>query len=235
MVTSKKTVAIIPARGGSKRIPKKNIVDFHGKPMIAWTIEAALKSKIFDKVIVSTDDNEIAEISKNYGATVPFLRDKHNDDFSNVSDVVIHTLDKLDSHYEEVVMLMANCPLRTYQDINESYKSFKNRDTSFQLSCFNYGWLNPWWAHKILENGVGVPIFSRESMPERSQDLEKLYCISGAIWIAKVQDLIISKTFYGENYCLSKLNWINSIDIDEYDDLLMARMLYDFKLKYQGL
>ena len=95
MVKGKKILAIIPARGGSKRIPRKNIINFQGKPMIAWTIESAIKSACFDEILVSTDDDEIAEISKNYGASVPFLRELNKDDHSNVSDVVISEKNKV--------------------------------------------------------------------------------------------------------------------------------------------
>ena len=94
-MVNKKNIAIIPARGGSKRIPKKNIIDFFGKPLIAHTIESAIKSNIFDRVIVSTDCKEIAKISLQYGAEVPFMREDKADDFSPISDATIYTLKRL--------------------------------------------------------------------------------------------------------------------------------------------
>ena len=108
-------IAIIPARGGSKRIPRKNLIEFNGKPMIQWTIEAAIKTKIFDDIFVSTDDMEIAELSRGCGLNVPFLRESHFDDESTVSDATIGALSRLSSvsnrRYEKVVQLMPNCPL----------------------------------------------------------------------------------------------------------------------------
>src|SRR5690606_22090036 len=96
-----KKIAIIPARGGSKRLPKKNILDFKGKPMIAWTIEAAISSELFDKVIVSTDTEEIKEISIQYGAEVPFLRQNTGDDFSPVSLATIEALNQAEKYFDE--------------------------------------------------------------------------------------------------------------------------------------
>ena len=103
-----KIIAVIPARGGSKRIPKKNIIDFMGKPMIAWTIEAALKSKLFDRVIVSTDDYEFASISKEYGCDVPFLRDSSADDLTPVSIATIRAVEQAENYYNEEYDIVIN-------------------------------------------------------------------------------------------------------------------------------
>ena len=92
-----KRIAIIPARGGSKRLPNKNIIDFFGKPMIAWTIDAALRTNMFDLILVSTDSQEISEISRHLGAEVPFLRDKHSDDYSTVSEAPLTALNQMEN------------------------------------------------------------------------------------------------------------------------------------------
>jgi len=224
-----KTIAIIPARGGSKRIPRKNIIDFFGKPLIAYTIEAAINSKIFDKVIVSTDDEEIADISKKYGAEVPFLRDIHADDYSNVSDVIISTLTRLEleknEKYQNVFMLMPNCPIRDEEDIQQHFEAFQTNNRNFQISGFEYGWMNPWWAHTMDDSAKATPFF-KEALTKRSQDLDKLYCPTGAIWIASVSEIYKSKTFYGPDFHFSLLNWKSAVDIDDYDDLEMAKAIY---------
>lgn len=224
-------IAIIPARGGSKRIPKKNIIDFFGKPMIAHTIEAIFESKVFDYVMVSTDDAEIAEIAKKYGAEVPFLRDEHFDDHSTVSDVVYTTLNRLKAecnlNFDQVAMIMANCPLKTSQDILEASENFEKSGASFQLSCVDYGWLNPWWAHKIDKNGKGEKLF--KDTFKRSQDLDNLYCPTGVIWLAIVKDFFKEKTFYGTGYRFYPLPWKSSVDIDNYEDLDMAEVLYKMR------
>src|SRR5258706_5229330 len=133
-MVEEKIIAIIPARGGSKRIPKKNVIDLAGKPMIAWTIEAAIKSKYISRVVVSTDDHEIAAISKSFGAEVPFLRDSAADDHSPVSLATIRTLTQLEelsvSQPDIIIQLMANCPLRDAKNIDEAIEFFiSNKNT----------------------------------------------------------------------------------------------------------
>lgn len=218
--------AIIPARGGSKRIPQKNIIPIGGKPMIAWTIEAALKSKYINKVIVSTDDKEIASVAIEYGAEVPFFRDKNADDHAPISLATITTINQMTSFGMEspdiVVQLMANCPIRGTKEIDGAIENFINTNSKFQISSFKYGWMNPWWAHTINKSNIAKPLFTDEQRLKRSQDLEDLYCPTGAIWIAKTNSLLVSKTFYGENYKFFPMNWISAIDIDDYEDLEMA-------------
>jgi CMP-N-acetylneuraminic acid synthetase len=123
-----KRIAIIPARGGSKRIPKKNIIDFNNKPLIVWTIEAALDSGCFNQVLVSTDCLEIAEIARNAGASVPFLRLNSADDITHVSAATVTALIQAEeywkSRFDEIVQLMPNCPLRNSQHICKAVANF---------------------------------------------------------------------------------------------------------------
>ena len=225
-------VAIIPARGGSKRIPKKNIMEFKGKPMIAWTISAARDSKMYERIIVSTDDEEIAEVSKKYGAEIPFLREEHVDDHSTVSQAVAWTLKRMKEidniAYDNVTSLMPNCPMRDSAGIIDSLKNFESKDLTFQISCFEYGWMNPWWAFKISPKGDPEAIF-KDVKNVRSQDLDKLYCPTGAIWIAKAEALEKSEDFYGEGFELFPISWKDAVDIDNYEDLEIARALYEQK------
>ncbi len=225
---TKKNVCIIPARGGSKRIPKKNIIDFFDKPMIGWTIEAALEANIFDKVIVSTDCENIAEVSRKLGADVPFLRQEKSDDVSSSSEATIACLKQIEAHYgiayENVSQLMANCPLRTSKEIVAAYEFFITNGHQFQISSFKFGWMNPWWAFKVAE-GKPEALFP-EALKSRSQDLPHLYCPTGAIWFAKTSELIKANTFYGTDYRLCEMNWLSAIDIDDDSDLEMAKALY---------
>lgn len=228
----KKAIAVIPARGGSKRIPHKNIVDFLGKPIIAWTIEAAQKSNIFDRIIVSTDDKEIADVAESCGVKVPFLRTECTDDFSTASDATIFALKQTKEYYGEeyeyVAQLMANCPLRTSADIIAAFDNFINRNLDFQISCFKFGWMNPWWAVELDEKFIPKKLFP-ESGNKRSQDLPNLYCPTGAVWLARYNKLIESKTFYGAGYLMFPLDWKAAVDIDNYDDLEMAKALYGMR------
>lgn len=221
-----KNIAIIPARGGSKRIPQKNIIDFFGKPLIAWTIEAALQSGCFDRVLVSTDDAAIAELAKSLGADCPFLRNNAADDYSPVSLATLAALNQAEEYWDVtfdlVTQLMPNCPLRNANDIKASLIHFNEHATNFQISCFSYGWINPWWAVKIGESKQPTPLFP-ESLNKRSQDLDKLYCPTGAIWIGRSSSLKESQTFYGPNHIFCSLPWTSAVDIDELDDLQMAK------------
>ena len=226
-----KRVAIIPARGGSKRIPQKNILDFFGKPMIAWTIESALKSKMFDSVIVSTDDEEIAEISRDYGAEVPFLRNQNYDDHAPVSEATITALGQLKDYngktYETVVQLMPNCPLRSSKSIIKQLEYFEKSEANKSvLSGFYYGMFNPWWSHQKDQTGKYKKILDDFSTMKRSQDLKPLVCPSGAIWISSVNNLKKYNSFYSEEYTFHKLSWQEAVDIDDESDLLLAKAAY---------
>jgi N-acylneuraminate cytidylyltransferase len=222
-------IAIIPARGGSKRIPRKNIVDFCGKPMLAWTVEAARASEAFARVVVSTEDREIADVARAAGADVPFLRAAHHDDVADVSQATLAALQQATGHfgerYDGVVQLMANCPLRTAADITAALAAFDASGADFQISCTRFGWLNPWWAIERDGAGRGKPLFPA-AMERRSQELPPLYCPTGAIWIARGAALQQAGTFYGPGHRFEPLDWISAVDIDEADDMAFARAAY---------
>lgn len=224
-----KIVAVIPARGGSKRIPGKNIIDFMGRPMIAWTIEAAQKANIFDRIILSTDSEDIAEVGRSYGLDVPFLRSDKSDDFSPVTEATITAINQAEAFYNEkydiVIQLMANAPLRDETDILNHYKIFLKEKRTFQISSFKFGWMNPWWAFKMDQNGNGEWIM-KEGIGKRSQDLEDLYCPTGVIWIAEVGALKKANTFYGPGFVFCEINWKHAVDIDNVDDLEFAKVLF---------
>lgn len=224
----KNNLAVIPARGGSKRIPRKNILDLDGMPMITYTIQAALASRVFDDVIVSTDDEEIANIALEHGASVPFFRELYADDYSTVSDVVIHVLNQMESvcnkQFKTVTQLMPNCPLRKADQIIRAMEFFEQGGHHFQISCFKYGWMNPWWMHQLDINGKATPVFSSRDI-SRSQDLPEVYCPTGAIWVASVPELLKYRSFYGPEYRFLPMHWKYAVDIDDYDDLEMVKVL----------
>jgi CMP-N-acetylneuraminic acid synthetase len=222
-----KVVAIIPARGGSKRVPGKNILNFCGKPMIAWSIEAAQKSKLFDAIVVSTDNEEIAKVAIKYGALVPSLRKIAADDLSPVSEATIHTIEQLESqglYFDVVVQLFAVCPLRNAEDIKNAYAFFVKQKTSFLISCFKYVWMNPWWAVKLDEQYKPQRIF--EDTLIRSQDLPELFCPTGAVWIANIKSLKRSNTFYGQDHVFWEMDWERALDIDSYEDIELGKKLF---------
>lgn len=194
--------------------------------MIHWTIEAAVKSGLFDEILVSTDSESIAEVGRQSGASVPFLRNPNDaDDMTPVWTATTNALIQYENHYgttfDVVVQLMANCPLRDAQDIIEACCHFQEKRLSFLISVFKYGWMNPWWA-LILKADTGAPDFLFPHARKRSQDLPELYCPTGAIWIANAVDLKKQRTFYGEGWRTFELDWRHAVDIDDMDDYRMA-------------
>ena len=222
-----KRIAIVLARGGSKRLPRKNILDLDGKPLLAWSIIAALQSNQFDKVLVSTDDPEIAEVGIKYGAETPFLRKWATDDISTASEATCAALSQAEKYWKVefsiVAQLMANCPLRTAQDICRSVAAFERNHAPSQISCFRFGWMNPWWAVKLQESGKPERLFP-DAINVRSQDLSPLYCPTGALWIAQRDALLESRNYYMKGHRFEPMHWISAVDIDDEDDLLMAKM-----------
>ena len=218
-------IAIIPARGGSKRLPGKNTADFRGRPMIAWTIDAARQSEKFDRVVVSTDDAEIAAVARTWGAEAPFLRDVCADDVTPVSEATLRALEQAETHFGEsyttVCQLMPNCPLRTAEDIRVALQEFQRSEAPFQLSCFRFGWMNPWWAVR-LDEGRRPDVLFPEAIGRRSQDLDATYCPTGAIWLAETNALKEARTFYGPDHRFLPMDWKHALDIDDRSDLEMA-------------
>ncbi len=184
----KKAVAIIPARGGSKRIPRKNIKEFHGKPLIAYSIEVALKSKLFDKVIVSTDDEEIANVAKQYGAEVPFLRPKElSDDYTGTADVVSHAIEYLKNQGETidyVCTIYATAPFLQEEYLVEGFEKLKNSDAvnAFSATTMPFPIQR---TFKLNKNGR-CEMFTPEHYMSRSQDLEEAYQDAGQFYWSNI-------------------------------------------------
>lgn len=228
MVTLKR-IAIVPARGGSKRLPGKNILDFFGKPLVAWSVEAGLESSVFDRVVVSTEDPEIAEIAQRHGADVPFLRTSHFDDHSTISDVTIHVLRQIEQNlgetFSDVTTLQATCPLRDAADIRAAIEAFDRSGAEFQMSCFRFKWMNPWWAFRRDGAGRAEHLFP-DMIERRSQDQPPLFGLTGAICLAKVGALKDAGTLYGPGQRFEPIPWTSAIDIDEEEDLRFAQAAY---------
>jgi pseudaminic acid cytidylyltransferase len=217
-------LAIIPARGGSKRIPKKNIKDFLGKPIIAYSIEAALESKIFDEVMVSTDDEEIAEIAKKYGAKVPFFRSKENsNDFATTVDVLIEVLNFYQKTYEIGCCIYPTAPFvsaKILQNANELMQK-GSFDSIYPVQKFSFPiqraiyfeeeklrWLNP-------ENAL-----------KRSQDLLPTYHDAGQFYFFNVAKLLETKSILSENSSGIIISEMDAQDIDTEEDWQIAEMKF---------
>jgi N-acylneuraminate cytidylyltransferase len=230
------TIAIIPARGGSRRIPGKNIRLLAGKPLIVYTIEAAIASRLFHGVVVSTDSEDIAAVARAHGAEVPFLRSAEiSDDVTPVSAATTDALERLDpdgSKYQFVAQLMANCPLRTAEDLVSSHKQFSETSADTQISVVQYGWQNPWWAMRRDGTDFSLePLFPRE-MTARSQDLPKLFCPTGAIWWGKTKVIREQRTFHIPGRAGWEISWQHGVDIDSPEDLAFAEALITSNCKH---
>jgi pseudaminic acid cytidylyltransferase len=221
-------VAIIPARGGSKRIPKKNIKHFHGKPIIAYTIESALKSGLFSSVIVSTDDTEIAEIAKNHGAEVPFLRSKENaDDFATTSSVLIEVLEQLalkGESFTTACCIYPTSPLIDSKDLKGAYEQFMRNKYDVLLSCVSYSF--PIQRSFHLTDSNMVELNQPEAINQRSQDLIKNYHDAGAMYFFDVQKFNASKSLWAGNIGAFELSELKVQDIDTLEDWKMAELKY---------
>lgn len=233
-----RALGVIPARGGSKRLPRKNLRELGGRPMIAYTVEAALGSGVFETVIVSTDDAAIAEVARGCGAEVPFVRrpDLAND-HAHVSEVALDALQRLDpdgSRFDVVAQLLPNCPLRTADDVRASQRAFEAGSSPAQLSVTRYGWLNPWWAMRRGDDGRLSPLFPDE-MSSRSQDLPLLVCPTGAVWWARADALREHRSFHMPLRTAFELPWERAIDIDDEADLRMAEVVLELSRREGGV
>ena len=222
-----KSIAIIPARGGSKRIPRKNIKDFYGKPLIAYSIQTALKSKLFDKIIVTTDDDEIAYIAKEYGAEVPFLRPKAlSDDFTGTDDVVNHTLEWLKKEgetFDFVCTIYATAPLLQSKYLKEGYNALKNSTAinAFSATSMPFPIQR---TFKINDKGR-CEMFTPEHYMTRSQDLEEAYQDAGQFYWVKT-DQTSHQVMFGKDSISIILPRHLVQDIDTLEDWYRAEIMY---------
>ncbi len=221
-------LAVIPARGGSKRVPRKNVRDLCGRPALAWTVDAAIRSGLFSAVVVSTDSTEIAEAAKASGAEVPFLREAAlADDLTPSSLVTLDALDRLEREgrtFERVCQLMPNCPLRTDEDIRNGFRVLVDSGAEAALSVCGFGWLNPWWSMKASADGRLEPVHP-EALSKRSQDLPDIVAPTGAAWWATAGALRMHRTFYAPDRRGFRIPFVNGLDIDTWEDWHLAEAL----------
>lgn len=224
MVQNKKVLALIPARGGSKGIKNKNIIDLNGLPLIAYSIRAAKESKYIDDVIVSTDSLEIQEISNQYGAETPFIRPQRlASDTAATLDTVLHALNEmkmLGRLYDIVILLQPTSPLRTGEDIDGAVELFE-RTGEEGVAAVSEVSDSPVLMRKVEADGRLERFLSQNSSIRR-QDMEKTYRINGSIYINLVSK-VDSNTSFNDNpigYIMAKRH---SVDIDEWVDLEIAK------------
>lgn len=223
-------IAIIPARGGSKRIPRKNMKDFCGKPMLAYPIAAALNSGVIDKVVVSTDDDEIAAIARQYGAEVPFMRSSTlADDYTGTSAVVRDAITRLQAlgwPLNNCACLYATTPLLTANVIQDSLQQLEQSGADYVFTAARFSF--PIQRALVMTDSGGVAPFDPVSIGKRSQDLTPAYHDAGQLyWATASSWLDSSKTIFGANSRMLVLPDHLVQDIDTPEDWLRAELLYN--------
>ena len=221
-----KPVCIIPARGGSKRLPRKNIRPLDEKPLLAYAVESALESGVFGRVCVSSDDEEILDVAREYGAEAISRPDFLATDRAQVKDVCAHLLEQFaeqEQAYREFGLLLVTNPLRTASDVREAYQTFQNKEGDYLMSLVPFSH-PPQRAVHVSDEGLVEPFFGQEFMTQ-TQELETLYRHDGAIVFANVERFLEERKLYGSSVIPHFMPEERSVDIDTETDLRRAEFL----------
>jgi len=230
MLNNYKVLALIPARGGSKGLPGKNIKPLLGKPLIAWTIEQAKDSKYIDRVIVSTEDEEIAKVARKYGAEVPFMRPEElaTDDAKGI-DVALHAIHFFEKKYGRnfiLVYLQPTSPLRTTDDIDTALEELLNNTQAKAIVSVCECEHHPLWTNVLPDDKCMKNFILDEAIRNRNrQDLPKYYRINGAIYLAYPEYVKMNKSFLEVNTYAYIMTQEKSVDIDNIVDFKLAEQL----------
>lgn len=217
MIGERKVLALIPARGGSQRLPGKNILSVCGRPLLAWSIDAARGSRCIDRVVLSSEDEAIIAAARACGCEVPFRRpDVLASDTASTTDVVLHALDALPG-YDVVVLLQPTSPLRTASDIDAACEKFA---TSSAPACVSVSRVeqNPYWMYRLGDDDALLPIIE-PSEAARRQDLPDVYMLNGAVYIAATAWLRQTRTFLTRDTVAHVMPVDRALDIDTAADL----------------
>jgi len=232
MYKNKKILALITARKESKGLIRKNIKPFAGKPLIAWSIEEAKNSKYIDRVVVTTEDEGIAKISKKCGADVPFMRPRHLAlDNTKHIDVILHSmlwLEENNKPYDLLVLLQPTCPLRTSEDIDNSIITLfqKNAKAVVSVSEVEHP---PYWDNILPKNGCMKNFLRPDVIGKNRQELPTFYRINGVIYVAYWDFLKRAKTFFGNQTYAYIIPKNKAVDIDDETDFKFAEFLMNYR------
>jgi N-acylneuraminate cytidylyltransferase len=221
-------IAIIPARGGSKRIPRKNIKDFCGQPMIAWSIQAAIKSNCFEKIIVSTDDEEIAEVARTFGADVPFFRPPElSDDNAGTIPVIAHAIAWQNTNGQQVsntCCIYATAPFIQVRDLSRGLSLLQSSGSDYVFSVTSFA--SPIQRAFRVKHDQHVEMFQPDQFNKRSQDLEEAWHDAGQFYWGKASAWLANKNAFGGNSCALPLPRYLVQDIDTMEDWVRAELLF---------
>ncbi len=225
MIDGKTVLAIIPARGGSKGVPRKNIRDVAGKPLIAWTIAAARKSVYIDRLILSSDDPEIIRVAGEWGCEAPFVRPAElaRDDTPGI-DPVLHALGALPDKYDYVVLLQPTSPLRAAEDIDGCIEKCRQTAAGACVSV-TVPDKSPYWMYTLDDQAEMRPLLETAGQITRRQDMPAVYALNGAVYVARTDWLAAARTFVAAGTHAYIMPAGRSLDIDSETDLLLAGLL----------
>ena len=223
MIGNKKVLAVIPARGGSKGLPNKNLQQLGGKPLLVWTIEAANQSKYIDRLILSSEDPTIIATAKAHHCEVPFIRPRElaADETSGVAPI-LHALQQL-PNYDYVVVLQVTSPLRSAVDIDGAIAHCENEQAPACVSVVAVK-KNPYWMYTLSDNRRLVPLLGGKQYLRR-QELPAVYCLNGAVYVARSEFLQQQQTFLTSETVAFPMPEERSVDIDRALDLSLAEQL----------
>lgn len=223
-----KYLAIIPARGGSKRLPRKNVLELGGKPLISWSIEASVKSDFIDKTLVTSDDDEILNISKTYPIETLKRPQELASDTASTYEAIEHAINSLEESYEYVVLLQPTSPLRDSNHIDEAIELLESKKADAVVSVCEVE--HPMQWSMTLDKNKDMSEFVKNIDTRRSQDQEKYFRLNGAIYICKTEKLLEKKSFFlEENIFAYEMQTEDSIDIDKELDFKLAALLLESK------
>lgn len=225
MIEGKKVLAIIPARGGSKGIPRKNVTLLGGKPLIAWTIEAARNSRYLDRCILSSEDSEIIEVAQQWECEVPFVRPVElAADTTPGIDPILHALTALPEQYDYLVLLQPTSPLRSSLDIDSAIETVIAGPFPACVSVTQVA-KSPRWMYRQEQRGQLVPFLSDKDDVATRQELEKLYLLNGAVYVAQVEWFLKEKSFLTGETVAYVMPEERSVDVDTPIDLKLCELL----------
>ena len=222
-----KTIAIIPARGGSKRIPLKNIKPFFGLPIIAYSIQAACDSRLFDEVMVSTDDTEIADVARSYGAVVPFMRsERTSGDMVNIADVIIEVIqqyEKTEYYFSNICCISATAPFVTVEKLQVAYTKWQESQSDALIPVVKFSF--PPYRGCVIQNEQ-LKMRWPEYTNSRSQDFDSLYHDAGQFYYIKKETLLNERTLWCKRITPLVLAENEVQDIDSIEDWELAELKY---------
>jgi len=225
MINGKKVLGIIPARGGSKGLPDKNIKELAGEPLIAWTIEEVNRCNAIDRTIISTDSEKIADVAKRYGGDVPFIRPKKlATDTAKGIDVIFHAISLYEKEFDIIAVFQPTSPLRKLKNIKEAFKLLADKNAKAIVSVCKSD-CPPLWVNTLPEDGNMKDFINPRTKNKNRQEIDSYYRLNGAIYISYIPYFKKNKGFYGDRTYAYIMPKVNSVDIDDIIDFKFVEFL----------